>query len=502
MTGADFAIIMPAVARSIWGEPNARLSTKSELRWGSHGSRCVDIVKGTFFYHEANEGGGVLDLLKREGLGPEWLREHGYINGEDRNEAASHIVAKYDYTDENGELVYQAVRFEPKKFLQRRPDPDRPGEWLWNLKGTTLVPYRLAEVLEAIALERPIFIPEGEKDVETLRRHGLDATCNSGGAGKWRAEFADHFAGADVVILPDNDDAGRAHADAVARSLTSKAARVRILALPGLEPKGDVSDWFSAGGKVEQFNALVEKAANWQPTKEADAVARITATPFRLRDVATMPARQVLYRRHLYRKFVSMTVGPGGSGKSKLSITDALAMTSGKNLCGNNIGIQKLRVWLWNLEDPEEELDRRIHAACQRFGITEADLGGRLFRNSGRNQPCILAKHTFADGAYIVAATSDGIIDEIKARGIDVLIIDPVISSHRVPENDNGAIDVVVKEWGRIADVCNCAIELYAHTRKLAGENVSTESARGGKAFTDAARSVRVINRMTPDEGL
>ena len=104
----------------------------------------------------------------------------------------------------------------------------------------------------------------------TLARHGITATCNPGGAGKWRAEFAEHLVGADVVILPDNDAPGRAHALDVARSLAGKAARIRIVDLPGLPDKGDVSDWFAAGGTVETFNDLVEAATDFKPDAEAE----------------------------------------------------------------------------------------------------------------------------------------------------------------------------------------------------------------------------------------
>jgi hypothetical protein len=237
-----------------------------------------------------------------------------------------------------------------------------------------------------------------------------------------------------------------------------------------------------------------------KPDKASEST--IVATPFAWRDPATFPRRQWLYRGHLIRKFVSATVGPGGSGKSKLSITDALAMITARNLTGRTVGNEPLRVWMWNLEDPREELERRILAACQHFEIAEADIGGRLFLDSGREQPCCLAKHSFAEGAFIVVPVRDAIIAAIAKRQMDVVMIDPWISSHRVPENNNEGVDLVVKEWAHIADQCNCAIELYAHTRKLGGQDVTTESARGGKSLTDATRSVRVINRMTGDEGL
>jgi hypothetical protein len=165
----------------------------------------------------------------------------------------------YDYQDAAGELIFQVVRYEPKTFRQRRPDGN--GGWLWSIKGMRRVLYRLPEVLEAVALEHPIFIAEGEKAVDALVELGVTATCSPGGAEKWRDEYSKALAGADVVILPDNDAPGERHCEAVAKSLAGVDARVRILRLPGLPPKGDVYDWIQARGTAEQLWHLVETDA-------------------------------------------------------------------------------------------------------------------------------------------------------------------------------------------------------------------------------------------------
>lgn len=169
-------------------------------------------------------------------------------------------VAAYDYRDQNGVLLYQSVRFEPKGFLQRRPS-EVPGEWVWNLNGGRVL-YRLAEILQAKP-EQTILIVEGEKDADRLAALGLAATTNSAGAGKWRAEYSDVLRGRKVAILPDNDEPGRAHALHVATSLQGIAASIKIVELPGLPPKGDVSDWLDAGGSLRTLRDLVNKAAEF-----------------------------------------------------------------------------------------------------------------------------------------------------------------------------------------------------------------------------------------------
>jgi AAA domain-containing protein len=226
----------------------------------------------------------------------------------------------------------------------------------------------------------------------------------------------------------------------------------------------------------------------------------ISAQNFVLQDPRSLPRRDRLYGTHLYRGYVSATVAPGGLGKSSLAIVEVLAMSTGKPLLGQRSYSRPLRGWLWNLEDPAEELARRIGAACLHHGITETDLSGRLFVN-GREHALVIAQQS-SNGAIIVEPVVDQLVAEILAKQIDVLIVDPFVSSHRVPENDNGQIDAVVKEWGKVAGRAHCAIELVHHSRKLGSEaEVTADSARGASALTAGCRDVRVLNRMNEAEG-
>jgi len=152
------------------------------------------------------------------------------------------------------------------------------------------------------------------------------------------------------------------------------------------------------------------------------------------------------------------------------------------------------------LEDPREETERKIQAAALHYGLTEGDIGDRLFMDSGRDQKLVIATTTSL-GTVIVRPVIDAITAEIIKRQIDVLIIDPFVSCHEVPENDNSAMDMIVKEWGAVANDGNCAVHLVHHTPKMMGAEVTAEHARGGKAFADACRVIRPINRMSPEEG-
>lgn len=230
-----------------------------------------------------------------------------------------------------------------------------------------------------------------------------------------------------------------------------------------------------------------------------EAPRAIKATPFTWRDESEIPPRRWLYGKHLLRKFLSVDVAAGGIGKSSVKVVEALAMTTGAQLLHKDVPEGKLRVWLYNLEDPDEETERRLVAAAKHYGIKPEDVGDRLFVNSGRDQPLLIAEET-QNGARIMRPVVDGLIATLKERKIDVLILDPFVSAHAISENDNRAIDMVAKEFARIADVCDCSINLVHHVRKTNGTEATAESARGASSLIGAARSVVVYNRMTEDE--
>jgi len=225
-------------------------------------SKCLGVTiddEGVkWFCNHCKEGGG-----------------EKFEQGKSDSSGLGPIKAIYDYCDESGALLFQALRFEPigqpKQFRQRTgPDQDK-----WSIRGVRIVPFMLPELLEDIASEHTIFIVEGEKDVLTLRKHNVPATCNPMGAAKWRPEFNEIFRGADVVICGDNDKPGRDHAALVAGNLHGIASRVRLLDLkefwPEIKEGGDVSDWFDAGHTREQFDELVERAPDWVPKDNGQA---------------------------------------------------------------------------------------------------------------------------------------------------------------------------------------------------------------------------------------
>ena len=221
-----------------------------------------------------------------------------------------------------------------------------------------------------------------------------------------------------------------------------------------------------------------------------------TPKPYVDRDPRTIPPRQFLYGRRYIRGFLGATVAPGGVGKSSLALVEAVAMASGRNLLGIEPP-KSLKVWYVNLEDPREEIERRVAAICLHFRIGPKEIEGWLFYD-GRETEIILASQS-KSGAIVATPVAAGLTAGLK--GFDVLILDPFVSAHRVSENDNMAIDAVVKTLGRIAGEASIAIELLHHVRKTNGAEITAEDGRGASALIAAARSVRVLNPMTKEEG-
>jgi hypothetical protein len=173
------------------------------------------------------------------------------------------IEATYAYRDSDGKVVFEVVRLRPKGFRQRQPDGK--GGWIWKVKDVPVIPYRLPEILKE--KESAVAIVEGEKDCDSLAKIGVLATCNAGGAGKWKPEHSNWLRGRNVCILPDNDAPGRNHARSVALSLQNLAKSVRIVELPDLPPKGDVSDWIAAGGTKDELTRLAQASPAFDATK-------------------------------------------------------------------------------------------------------------------------------------------------------------------------------------------------------------------------------------------
>ena len=318
-------------------------------------------------------------------------------------------AAVYRYFDAVDVLRYDVVRRPGKRFSVRRPNGQ--GGWVWNMQGVRCVLYRLPQLIAADP-ERPVFIVEGEKDVNRLRREGLVATTNPFGARKWREEYTAYLEGRRVVILHDNDDQGRRHALQVAGSVLPVGAWVKWAELPGVGPKEDVSDWLAAGNTVAALMQLVEQTPTLQPANLARlATPAARETPWDQALAAPDFVRQTpdavdwIVPDLLARGAITSLAAPRGLGKSITAMHLAVELARGGTFRGQRLA--PVRVLYLDRDNPPVVTKIRLVAWG---GASERTLKV-LMRDQA---PDLLHKQAWA---------------QFPAEAFDVVIIDAVGSS-------------------------------------------------------------------------
>lgn len=258
----------------------------------------------------------------------------------------------------------------------------------------------------------------------------------------------------------------------------------------------DFKDWHSSAkpesGQDSAAGAGSDDGDDWDtPPPQQPA----WPTEYDFFDEAALQARQWLYGRHYLRRFVSVLASGGGIGKTSMQIVEALAMCTGRPLLGETVH-EPCRVWLINLEDPLDEMQRRILAAMKHYGIKPEDIKGKLFVDAGRDFSMLFAAQT-KQGVTPNKALVDYLIKRIPELGIGAVFIDPFVGAHMVNENDNMAMAAVVAEIRKVADLTNSAFGLVHHIRKGNGEDANVDSIRGAVSLIGAARAARVVNAVS-----
>lgn len=460
---------------------------------------------------------------------PDGFSVHGFA-GEDWKELKDYVRQKLGIEewkptrgrDDNGP-VFVARSFEyrgPNGREWHRIDHLSDGTtrpYWWNIDGWSngmgdkpAIPFDLIDLIDA----QEVWLVYGEHNAELLcGGFGVVATTYPTiDIQEPDASFLYHLQGKTVHVL----DAGGARGGVFARKF-AKALGVPVIKLPdgvrtlrefAKDENADLSALIVSG------DFMHESEAPETVVEEPETERRLKATPFLWCDPEAIPPREWLYGNHLIRKYLSITASPGGMGKSSVVVADALAMTSGVQIF-RDYGFHEeepLTVWLWNLEDPQEETTRRVVAAAKHYGIKPEKFVSRLFTDTGREQVLKLAGMIKGD-VLIDEAVFEELHDIIVENGIDVVIIDPFVSAHSVNENDNSAIDPIVKRLGKLAGDTNIAIEIIHHVRKASqGVKVVADvnDIRGGGAIVGAVRSARLLTPMdeetaelcnlTPDE--
>ena len=306
---------------------------KARCPFGSHEDRNASFnfnnQTGQYYCHGCNKKGDAIHFYaKVNGLDTKRnFRKilKGIANdfGILWEEQKSHIDKTYDYTDADGNLLYQVVRMNPKDFRQRRPGNN--GNWIWNLKGIDPVLYNLPWVIKA----NEVLVVEGEKDVDNLMQLGLTATTCPMGAKKWRPEYNESLRGKDIVLIPDNDLEGKEHMAQIGASLNGLINSLKLIELPDLPSKGDVSDFIGKFDNkteaAEKLSIIIEGAGPYEPPKKAtieDVI--LQAKDFTALEI---PPKRKFLAPWLTEQSITLISGWRGTGKTwlALSILDSIS---------------------------------------------------------------------------------------------------------------------------------------------------------------------------------
>ena len=383
-----------------------------------------------------------------------------------KNNSTDEIV--YSYRDELEKLLYQTVRLVPKSFRQKRPGGN--GDWIWDLKGVRRVPYRLPELISS---RGTVYIPGGEKDVETLVKHGLTSTTNAGGEGNWKQEFNKYLKDRDVVILEDNDPQGEKHGMVVSDGLARIAKTIKIIRFPELQKGGDISDYLITNN-LEDLIGRIEKAPLYQGSYNDYFRGEIVSTINILDQIETWNHIRGLnikvewaVDRLIPRESITVLFGKGGIGKTWLMMDIARCIGRGIDYLGHNT--KQTPVIFIDFENPLAVLNTRT----QRLG--EAD-NVHFWRVGNELKPPKLDSAEWEQYKELPEGA--------------VLVFDTFRASHGRDENASNEMASVMEKIKELRD-SGFTIILLHHTPKN-----SDKIAKGSTAIVDLSDHILNLSRV------
>jgi hypothetical protein len=351
------------------------------------------------------------------------------------------VIATYDYVDESAELLFQVCRTAKKQFPQRTPDRTQADGWRWTTRGVRMVPYRLPELIQSVKDGWPIYICEGEKDVHAIEAAGGVATCNPGGAGKWRDEYSEFLRDAIITVIADKDEPGQAHARKVAASLEGVACSVEIA--EALGDCKDAADHFSQGHSIGDFE-ITWQSAEPEPVQLAPDL-------YEFISIVDPPSDWVI-PGVLERGDRLIWTGFEGLGKSVFTRQLAVCAAAGVHpFTGEHFTPQ--RVLFIDCENPDRKSRRHFRkleaiARFKGYPVPEGTLR-ILQRPAGVDL-------TRPDGAA-------WLLERVTAHQPDLVVCGPFYRLHATDTNEEAAARLVVAALDAARIKADCALVTEAH---------------------------------------
>ncbi len=390
------------------------------------------------------------------------------------------IVKTYDYTDEKGNLLYQVCRTSKKEFPIRRPDGNRG--WSWGLGNASPVLYHLSSVIQTIQTGETLFLVEGEKDVERLNSVGLAATTCPMGAGKWREAYNAHLQEAHVVILPDNDEPGKQHAQQITNQLQRLAASIKIIHLPNLQEKEDVSDWLDKYGTTEKLLQLVKEAQD-ETTEQTDP-SSLYLTFLDLKKL--LKPIGWTWKGWLPTGLLTIVASEPGIGKSALALRLAASVISGIPWPDGTPYEGPRGKVLWCEAEASQSLN------VERSDFWNMSLGDLIIPRL--EHPFMKVLLDNPNHRRIVTAIA-------LLEDTHFVIVDSLRGCHSLDENSSESMEIVM--WlAELARDTGKPILLTHHLRKRGhydGDSVNLDRLRGSSAIIQPARVIWAMDTPDPE---
>jgi len=422
-------------------------------------SLSVNLEKGIFNCFACGIGGDVFDFYQkiRQVSFPTALKEIGRMVGLNGATVKPQVVGIFKYQNEVGQVVYSKERIEPGR------DGRRKDFLIYHIKNEKRVKGRGGDSilynLPGLAKnEGPLYFAEGEKKADQLVSWGLAGTClDSGSNSRWRPDYLPHLQGKDVVILPDNDEPGRAYAKRIAGTLAGHVKSIKIIELPGLPEEGDVLDWIKdPGNDKEKFLSLVESAAIWESANKSGVTGLKAVTISELLKYQFKP-RATLLHPWLFSQGLAMVHAPRGIGKTLFAIDLAIAGTSG-GVC-----------FQWSAPEPFGVL----YIDGEMPGVALQERFARTIKSSEKEPEAplrIITPDLQEDGMPDLATVEGQEKLEPHLEGISLVIVDNLSTLIRSGRENEGESWGPVQEWALRLRSRGFSILFIHHDNKAGGQ--------------------------------